>query len=93
MVNFEFSVGPECVANCSDNVMFMICGPVFCRKNVIRYSVVCLPMRVYELFVVLEALMFGVGYGGEAGGGRVFSFGYVFAEVHDRRISQVHTDD
>ncbi len=68
MVNSEFAVGPECLADCSNNVMFMMCGPVFCGKNVIRYSVVCLPVRLYELFVVLEALVFGVGYGGEVGG-------------------------
>ncbi len=50
MVEFEFALGPECVADSSDNVWFMICGSVFRGENVIRYNVACLTAR---LFVVL----------------------------------------
>ncbi len=50
VVDFEFAVGPECVADSSNNVWFMMCGSVLCKENVLRYNVACLPVC---LFVVL----------------------------------------
>ncbi len=90
MVSDELAIGPECVTDSSNQVWSAMFRYVFCRQNVVRYSVVCLPVH---LLVILLALLIGVWYWGEVGGGRAFCVWCMFAEVRDRCISQVHPDD
>ncbi len=71
-VLFECAIGPNCVADSSNNVWFVVSGSVLRWENVSRYDVGSLSVYV---FVILKTLLFRVCDGGEVGGGRVICFG------------------
>ncbi len=87
---FECAVGSSCVADGSNNVLFVVGGSVLCWQDVFSYDAGGLSVCV---FVVLESLLFRMCDGREVGWSRVVCFGYVFPEVGDWMFSHVYSDD
>ena len=83
-VLFEFAIGPDCVADSSDDVWFVVGGSMLCREDVFWNDVWGLFVIV---FVFLKALLFWLCNWGECGGGSVLCHWYVVAEVRDWPLS------
>ena len=81
---FELTIGPDCVADSSDDVWFVVGGSVLCWENVFRNDMggICV-----DMFVLLKTLLVWLCNWGECGGGSVLFRGYVVAEVRGRSLS------